>query len=133
MKAPGAAGVLREAGAPTRVAIVNNWLTRLPVSQFELFIYCAAVGFACSATIASFYQWVTSERPDFSVSKATATGVVVVILLSMFGGPFIVMQKVVSGLRSQELRALPALAGVAVAGMWSVCAGIFYVGLLITT
>jgi hypothetical protein len=50
----------------------------------------------------------------------------------MFGGPFIVVQKVLAGLRSRELRALPAFLGVLVAGMWSVCAGIFYISLLIS-
>jgi hypothetical protein len=36
------------------------------------------------------------------------------------------------GLRSRELQALPALVGVVIAGMWSVCAGIFYVSLLVS-
>ena len=50
----------------------------------------------------------------------------------MFGGPFIVVQKVWRACRSRELQALPALFGVVVAGMWSVCAGIFYVSLLVS-
>ena len=49
----------------------------------------------------------------------------------MFCGPFIVVRKVVAGLRARELTVLPALVGVVIAGMWSVCAGIFYVSLLI--
>jgi hypothetical protein len=57
----------------------------------------------------------------------------VVVLISMFGGPFIVVQKVWSGLRAHELRVLPALLGVLFAGMWSVCAGVFYVSLLISS
>jgi hypothetical protein len=49
--------------------------------------------------------------------------------MSMFGGPFIVTQKVFAGLRSRELKAVPAVLGMIVVGMWSVCAGIFYLSL----
>jgi len=38
---------------------------------------------------------------------------------------------VIDGLKSKELRVLPAVVGAAIAGVWSVCAGIFYVSLLI--
>ena len=41
------------------------------------------------------------------------------------------MRRVLEGLKSRELKVLPALAGTVLAGMWSVCAGIFYVSLLI--
>ena len=54
-------------------------------------------------------------------------GLGLAVVISMFGGPFIVVQKVVAGLRAREISALPAAVGVIVAGMWSVCAGIFYV------
>ena len=89
------------------------------------------MGFVTAATISSFYQWVTSERADFSVERASFGGLAVAVMISMFGGPFIVMQKVLAGLRARELRAVPALLGVIVAGMWSVCAGIFYLSLLL--
>jgi hypothetical protein len=90
------------------------------------------VGFASAATISSFYQWVTSKRPDFHVAQTSFPALVIAVLISMFGGPFIVVQKVVAGLRAQEIRTIPALLGVLVAGMWSVCAGIFYVSLLLS-
>ncbi len=102
------------------------------MSEFQVVVFCAAVGFASAGTIASFYQWITSERADFGIQRPSPLGWLVVILLSMFGGPFIVMQKVLAGIRSHEIRALPALLGVVVAGMWSVCAGIFYLSLLIS-
>ena len=101
------------------------------MTEFGVFAYCAAVGFVAAATIASFYQWVTSERADFSLAKTGAPGLILAIVISMFGGPFIVVQKVISGLKAQEISALPAVLGVAVAGMWSVCAGIFYISLLL--
>jgi hypothetical protein len=102
------------------------------VSEIGVFAYCAAMGFVSAATISTFYQWVTSERADFAVARASFAGIVVAVLLSMFAGPFIVAQKIVAGLRTREIRILPALLGVVVAGMWSVCAGIFYVSLLIS-
>lgn len=102
------------------------------MTEYGVFAYCAAVGFVTAATIASFYQWVTSERADFSLARTGLSGVILVILISMFGGPFIVVQKVVAGLRSHQITALPAVLGIAVAGMWSVCAGIFYLSLLLS-
>jgi hypothetical protein len=41
------------------------------------------------------------------------------------------VRRIVEGLRSNELRLLPAVVGAAIAGVWSVCAGIFYVSLLV--
>ena len=102
------------------------------MSEFEVVVFCAAVGFASAGTITSFYQWITSERADFGIHRPSPVGWLVVILLSMFGGPFIVMQKVLAGIRTHEIRAVPALLGLVVVGMWSVCAGVFYLSLLIS-
>jgi hypothetical protein len=89
------------------------------------------MGFVVAGTVASFYKLVTSEPADFSIARRGVIGLTIAVLLSMFGGPFIVVQKVLAGLKSKQLSAVPALFGVAVAGMWSVCAGIFFVTLLI--
>jgi len=102
------------------------------VSELGLFGFCAAMGFVSAATISSFYQWVTSRRADFSLQRRTIAGIVSAVLLSMFAGPFIVVEKVIAGLRSQEIRAPAALAAVVLAAMWSVCAGIFYLSLLVS-
>jgi Family of unknown function (DUF6949) len=101
------------------------------VSGLGVFAYCAAIGFVTAATIATFYQWVTSEAAELFSARTTIAGFAFAIVLSMFCGPFIVVRKVVAGLRSRELRALPAVVGVMIAGIWSVCAGIFYVSLLV--
>lgn len=101
------------------------------MSDLGVFAYCGAVGFVTAATIATFYQWVTSEAAELFAVRPSIAGLAFAVLLSMFCGPFIVVRKVVAGLRSRELKVLPALVGVAIAGMWSVCAGIFYVSLLI--
>lgn len=91
------------------------------------------MGFAAAAVISTFYQWVTSERADFLIAQKSLPGVFVSVLITMFGGPFIVARKIVTGVRSNQLRALPALIGAILAGMWSVCAGVFYVSLLVSS
>jgi hypothetical protein len=101
------------------------------VSDFLAFAFCAATGFAFAAMLSHFYQWVTAERADFSLTRTSPLGLAMTVVLSMFAGPFIVCQKVLAGLRSREIPALQALFGAVVAGMWSVCAGIFYLSLLL--
>ncbi len=101
------------------------------MSEFGVFVYCAAMGFVAAATIATFYQWVTSEAAELFSVRSSPWGLAFTVVLSMFCGPFIVARKVFAGLRARELKALPAALGMFVAGMWSVCAGIFYVSLLI--
>ncbi len=91
------------------------------------------MGFVAAATIATFYQWMTSESAELFAVRPSFSGLAFAVLLSMFCGPFIVVRKVVTGLRSHELKMLPAVIGVTIAGMWSVCAGIFYVSLLVAT
>ena len=101
------------------------------MSNLSLFAYCAAVGFSAAATIATFYQWVTSERAELFAMRPNVSGLICAVLLSMFCGPFIVVRRVVDGLKSRELKVVPALVGTIIAGMWSVCAGIFYVSLMV--
>jgi hypothetical protein len=101
------------------------------VSNLGIFAYCAAIGFAMAATIATLYQWITSERPELFAMRPSALGLFLAIMLSMFCGPFLVVRRVLDGLRARELKVLPALVGTVIAGMWSVCAGIFYVSLFV--
>ena len=103
------------------------------MSEFSLFAFCAAMGFVAAGTISSLYQWVTSEKADFSVERKSTPGIIVAIVISMFAGPFIVVQKVIAGVRTQQLRALPAALAVVLSGMWSVCAGVFYISLLVSS
>ena len=101
------------------------------MSDFGVFAYCAAMGFVTAATLATFYQWVTSEAAELFSSRATMSGLAFTVVFTMFCGPFIVARKVFAGLRSRELSVLPAVIGIVISGMWSVCAGIFYVSLLV--
>ena len=93
--------------------------------------FCAATGFAMAGTITSFYQLVTAQPADFLTARETVAGNMVAVLLTMFGGPLIVTRKVMAGLRAGRVTLLPAAFGLVVAGMWSICAGIFFLHLLI--
>ena len=101
------------------------------MSEFTVFLFCAAVGFAVAGAVSSFYQLVTSETPDLLKVRDGVSGAVVAALVGLFGGPFIVARKVVIGLRARELTLVPALMGLAAVGMWSTIAGIFYVSLVL--
>ena len=103
------------------------------MSELGLFAFCAAMGFVAAGTISSFYRWVTSEPADFSVERKGIPGVILSIVISMFAGPFIVVEKVIAGVRAHQIRALPAALAVVLSGMWSVCAGVFYISLLVSS
>lgn len=102
------------------------------MSEVGVFAFCAAMGFVSAATISSFYLWVTSHRADFSLERKSMLGVATAVLISMFAGPYIVMERVLAGLRTHEMRAFTAVAAVLVSAIWSVCAGIFYLSLLVS-
>ena len=95
-----------------------------------IFLYCAAMGFVIAGTVATFYQWVTSERAQFLAGGSSIAGIIGGIVVTMFGGPFIIARFVLNGLRSREIRPAVALTAAAIGAMWSVFAGIFFVGLL---
>jgi hypothetical protein len=90
------------------------------------------MGFVVAAVISTFYQWVTSENADFSIGKPSIPGVAFSVLLTMFGGPFIIARKVVAGLRTRQIGTLAAVAATIIVGIWSICAGLFYVSLLVS-
>ncbi len=103
------------------------------MSEFQVLAFCAAIGFASAGTISSFYQLVTSQRADFSFPGPSLKTAALIIFINMFAGPFILARTLISGLRSKELRALPAILGAVVTGMWSSLAGIFYLSLLVSS
>jgi cytochrome bd-type quinol oxidase subunit 2 len=94
-------------------------------------LFCATIGFVLAGVVASFYQLLTSEPADFFMPRATVSGNVVAVLLTMFGGPLFVMRRVVEGLRRRDINVLPAAAGVLFAGMWSVVAGIVFLSFFV--
>lgn len=102
------------------------------VAELLAFVFCAAVGFAMAGTVTSLYQLVTAQPAEFLTARSSVAGNVVAVLLTMFGGPAIVTRLIVAGLRDGRVTLVPAALGLAVAAMWSVLAGVFFLGLLIT-
>jgi len=94
------------------------------VSQFGFYLNILAVGFAVSGVVSSFYQLVTSERADFLPFSKSPSAVLLAILLSMFAGPFIIANKVWTGLVSREARAPLIAVLVLICGLWSFYSGV---------
>jgi hypothetical protein len=105
----------------------------LLMSDMLVLAFCVVFGFASAGAISSFYKWVTSQNADFSFPEASFRAAAVTILVNMFAGPFILTRKVIEGVRTKEVRAIPAVVGGVIAGMWSAVAGIFYISLLLTS
>ena len=103
------------------------------MSDVLVLAFCAAFGFAAAGAISSFYRLITSQNADFSIPDANLRAAAITIFINMFAGPHILARKLVDGLRTRDVRAVPAMVGAVVTGMWSAVAGIFYVSLLLTS
>ena len=101
------------------------------MSGLAIVAFCAAIGFVVAGAVSSLYQLLTSEAADFLISKKTFAGVAVVAVTSLFGGPVIITRKVVAAVRARALGPLPAMLGLAVSALWSVCAGVLIVHLMV--
>ena len=92
-----------------------------------MYLFCAAVGFSAAGAITFFYQMVTSQTAGFATEWRGWSAALIAVLLSMFGGPFILARKVYLGFRLGEMRPLPAIMFLALCFMWSTCAGVVYI------
>ena len=94
------------------------------MSQIGFYLSVFAVGFAMSGVAASFYRLVTSQSADFLPFSSSFRGNIVAVLLSMFGGPFIIACKVRNGLKSREM-AVPLVAFLVITcTIWSFYSGV---------
>ena len=100
--------------------------------SYLVYLFCAAVGFAAAGAITCFYQLLTSKTADFATEWQGWWAALIAVLLSMFGGPFILARKVYIGVRLGEMGALPAITFVGLCFMWSVCAGVVYIDFAIS-
>ena len=96
-----------------------------------MFLFCAAFGFAAAGAITCFYQLVTSETAEFATEWRGWWAALIAVLLSMFGGPFILARKVYIGIRLGEMGALPAMMFLGLCLVWSVSAGVLYIDIAI--
>ena len=101
------------------------------MQSYLVFLFCAAFGFAAAGAITCFYQLVTSETAEFATEWRGWSAALIAVLLSMFGGPFILARKVYVGIRLGEMGALPAIMFLGLCVMWSVSAGVLYIDIAI--
>ncbi len=93
-----------------------------------LIIYCGAVGFVAAGIGASFYKMLTSEAARFALLGRGWLAALSTFLFFALTGPAIIMDIVV------KRRSEPGwmMAGVVVAGLWSICSGIIVLGLVVS-
>ena len=101
------------------------------MQSYLIFLFCAAFGFTIAGVITCFYQLVTSRTAEFATEWHGWSAALIAVLLSMFGGPFILARKVYVGIRLGEMGALPAIMFLGLCLMWSVSAGVLYIDIAI--
>ncbi|MCC2110825.1 MAG: hypothetical protein KDJ16_02185 [Hyphomicrobiales bacterium] len=101
------------------------------MTEIIVLSYAAAIGFVSAGIAGSFYQWVTSEAPQFRVTYETFLAGIASILFCCFAAPFIIMRNAIRG-RRLEKRPLGWLAAsAAIAVTWSLCTGIILLEIIV--
>jgi len=100
--------------------------------ELVLLAFSGLLGFVVSGVLGSLYQLVTSRPPAFTLPSRTAVGALGAFLLFAMIGPFIIAcaawRRDIGGSRSLAVSA----GGLAVAGLWSVCSGIFVASFIVS-
>ncbi|WP_349357430.1 DUF6949 family protein [Stappia sp.] len=94
--------------------------------------YIGAAGFVMAGILGSFYQLVTGEPLRFSISLETWLKGVATGFLCVFAGPFIIMRNAIRGHRIEHRPLGWLVASSTIAGMWSICSGVFVLQLAFT-
>lgn len=89
-----------------------------------LFIYAAAVGFFAAWLVASVRKAMTSEPVRFGVSGDTILAMSSSFLFGVLLGPVIIVRQAVASVRTGNIPASWAAAGVMLAVVWSCVLGI---------
>ena len=93
--------------------------------------YAAVVGFVAAGIVASFYKWVTSEPPRFTVLGQGTPALVTSFAFCAVTGPIIILDHAVR-LRQSEKGPLSWLfAGLFITALWSCCSGIVLLGFVL--
>lgn len=101
------------------------------MTDIAVFCFAAAFGFAVSGVLSSAYAIVARRDVDFAALQPTLAGNLLAVAVVMFTGPSIVAGKVIAGLRSERFGVPLALLGTALALLWSLIAGLFYLNIVV--
>lgn len=101
------------------------------MSDLEILLFCAVIGFVIAGCLASFYKLVTSRSLASAAQDSKALGMAVAAVFAVFAGPVLIFEKVVEGMRGGKLPPLAAVGGLVISLVWSACAGVLLVGLAI--
>ncbi len=96
-----------------------------------LLIYCGVVGFVAAGIAASFYKMVTSEAARFALLGEGWLAAASTFLFFAVTGPAIIMDGLLKRRATRDKAPAWLVAGLLVAGLWSVCSGIIVLGLVL--
>lgn len=95
------------------------------LSELLIALYIGCAGFVAAGVIGSFYQLVTDQPPRFSFAVDSIFGAFASVGVCVMAGPFIIMRNAIRGRRIEGRPIGWLVASSTIAGMWSVCSGIF--------
>ena len=94
-------------------------------TELIIALYIGCAGFVAAGVIGSFYQLVTDEPPRFSFAVDSIFGALISFAICLLAGPFIIMRNAIRGRRIEGRPIGWLVASSTIAGMWSVCSGLF--------
>ncbi|MEJ8475536.1 DUF6949 family protein [Roseibium algae] len=94
---------------------------------FDLFValYIGSAGFVAAGVIGSLYQLLTSQPPKFNMAVESLLGTIAAVSVCLMAGPFIIMRHAIRGRRIERRPLGWFVASSTIAGMWSLCSGLF--------
>ncbi|WP_428641066.1 DUF6949 family protein [Roseibium sp.] len=87
--------------------------------------YIACAGFVAAGVLGSLYQLVTKEPPRFNFTGESVLSFLAGMFMCIFAGPFIIMRNAIRGRRIENRPLGWLVASSTIAGMWSMCSGLF--------
>ncbi|MBA4204371.1 DUF6949 family protein [Pannonibacter sp. Q-1] len=92
--------------------------------ELLLAVYMGCAGFVAAGLVGSAYQLVTDSPPSFQIPAHSIAGILGVVLVCVFAGPFIIMRNAIRGRRLEGRPVGWLVASSTIAGMWSLCSGV---------
>jgi len=95
-------------------------------------LFSAGFGFAVAGAVSSLHRLLTADGAGRLPNAGRGfSGNLAATLLIIVGGPFVMAEKALAGLRARRFSGAVAGIGLLAAFLWSVCAGLFYMSLML--